>query len=207
MQVTLGVPPPDAGSSSPRDSGRPGGSDDLRELTQEELAEAFVTGDTAHLEEMYRRWGALVLTAAHRALGDLADAEDVVQQVFVSAWRSRSGYAPALGSLPAWLLGITRHRVIDRIRTRERELTLRNRLRSEPERRTSEVAESVDRLVLAEEIRLLPDPRGAILELAFWQGFSYSQIADRLGLPLGTVKSHARRGLLHLRARLEEVTS
>jgi RNA polymerase sigma-70 factor (ECF subfamily) len=61
--------------------------------------------------------------------------------------------------------------------------------------------------VLSAEIQQLPHPRGTILRLAFWEGHTYSQIAERLDLPLGTVKSHARRALLHLRGRLEEVTS
>jgi RNA polymerase sigma-70 factor, ECF subfamily len=65
----------------------------------------------------------------------------------------------------------------------------------------------IDRLVLTEEIRQLPHPRGTILQLAFWEGRSYPQIAEQLDLPLGTVKSHVRRGLLHLRARLVEVAS
>ena len=65
----------------------------------------------------------------------------------------------------------------------------------------------IDRLVLVDEIQRLPHPRGTILRMAFWEGQSYSQIAERLQLPLGTVKSHSRRALRQLRARLEEVTS
>jgi len=72
---------------------------------------------------------------------------------------------------------------------------------------TEPIATIADRVVLEAEISRLPDPRGTILRLAFCEGQSYPQIAERLDLPLGTVKSHARRALLHLRTRLKEMTS
>ena len=71
----------------------------------------------------------------------------------------------------------------------------------------SAITPLVDRIVVTEEIGRLPHPRGTILQLAFWEGRSYPQIAEQLDLPIGTVKSHARRALLHLRTRLAEVTS
>ena len=70
-----------------------------------------------------------------------------------------------------------------------------------------EISTLIDRIVLTEEIGRLPPPRGTILQLAFWEGRSYPQIADQLDLPVGTVKSHARRALRHLRTQLSEVTS
>ena len=149
-------------------------------------------------------------TLALRELQRGADAEDVTQQVFVSAWRSRADYAPERGSLAGWLVGITRHRILDHHRRQQRLLRLATTLESEaaatgppqgpPDR-------SVERLVLAAEIAQLPDPRGTILRMAFWEGYTYTQIAEGLGLPLGTVKSHVRRALLHLRDRLKETPS
>jgi RNA polymerase sigma-70 factor (ECF subfamily) len=176
----------------------------------ERLARGFVAGDRACLEEAYRRWSPLVHTLALRELQRGADAEDVTQQVFVSAWRSRADYAPERGSLAGWLVGITRHRILDHHRRQQRLLRLATTLESEaaaagppsgpPDR-------SVERLVLAAEIAQLPDPRGTILRMAFWEGYTYTQIAEGLDLPLGTVKSHVRRALLHLRDRLKETAS
>lgn len=186
----------------------PDEDDDTAEADRR-LAEGFVAGDPASLEEAYRRWSPLVHTLAARELRRPADAEDVTQQVFVSAWRSRSDYSPERGPLAGWLVGITRHRVLDHHRRQQRLQRLATTLESE-----ATVAVSagpppdgdVQRLVLAAEIRQLPDPRGTILRMAFWEGYTYNQIADGLGLPVGTVKSHVRRTLLHLRDRLREAT-
>ncbi len=185
------------------------GTDAVREASEHELAAGFVAGDVRCLEESYRRWAPVVYSVALRVLGQVGEAEDVTQQVFTSAWRSRANYRPESGTLPGWLVGITKHRVVDRQRAQVRELRLVGAVEREVGgRATSDPIEAVvDELVLSHEVQLLPHPRGTILRLAFWEGHTYPQIADRLDLPLGTVKSHARRGLLHLRARLEEVTT
>jgi RNA polymerase sigma-70 factor (ECF subfamily) len=172
------------------------------------IARGFAAGDRACLEEAYRRWAPLVHTLARRELRRTVDAEDVTQQVFVSAWRSRADYSPDRGSLPGWLVGITRHRLLDHHRRQQRQQRLASTLEDEavvawgPSVPTTD--EELDRLLIAAEIAQLPDPRGTILRMAFWEGYTYPQIADGLDLPLGTVKSHVRRTLLHLRDRLRE---
>ena len=173
----------------------------------ERLAQGFAAGDRTCLEEAYRRWSPLVHTLAQRELRRTADAEDVTQQVFVSAWRSRADFSPERGSLAGWLVGITRHRLLDHHRRQQRQLRLTSTLESEaatgaPTREARDT--DLERLVLASEIRQLAHPRGTILRMAFWEGYTYAQIAEGLDLPLGTVKSHARRALLHLRDRLKE---
>ena len=183
--------------------------DERSMITEERLAHGFAAGDRTCLEEAYRRWSPLVHSLALREVRAAADAEDVVQQVFVSAWRSRADYAPQRGSLAGWLVGITRHRLVDHHRRHQRQLRLATTLEAEavtgadgppPE-------QDVERLVLVAEVQQLPDPRGTILRMAFWEGYTYAQIAEGLDLPLGTVKSHARRALLHLRGRLREASS
>jgi RNA polymerase sigma-70 factor (ECF subfamily) len=151
----------------------------------------------------------LIYTVAYRALDSSSEAEDITQQVFVGAWQARAGYRESKGSLPGWLLGIARHRIVDRQRARGRDLRLVRTVTSDANVQVKQepLATLIDRLVLADEIQRLPDPRGTILRMAFWEGQSYSQIAEQLELPLGTVKSHSRRALRQLRARLEEVTS
>jgi RNA polymerase sigma factor (sigma-70 family) len=177
--------------------------------TDDELAAGFAAGDEQCLEVAFRRWAPLIYTVALRTLDSPSEAEEVTQQVFVGAWRGRATYQPSSGSLPGWLVGICKHRIADRQRARGRELRLVRAVSSEADVRTEPepLTTIVDRVVLADELQRLPDPRGAILRLAFWEGQSYPQIAEQLDLPLGTVKSHARRGLLHLRTRLQEVPS
>ena len=177
---------------------------DWAEMSEAELGSALTAGVEGSLEECYRRWAALVNTFAWRLLGNASEAEDVTQQVFVTAWRGRHTFSPELGNLPAWLLGNARHRVLDRQRGRAREVRLvRAALDDATERGEAEPPEVVtDRLLLAEEIAQLADPRRSILTLAFYDGYTYAEISERLELPIGTVKSHARRALLHLRRRL-----
>jgi RNA polymerase sigma-70 factor, ECF subfamily len=182
---------------------------DWRTATDAELAAGFAAGVEMCLEESYRRWVHLIYTVALRTLDSTSDAEEVTQQVFVGAWRSRTEYRPSSGSLPGWLVGICKHRIADRQRARGRDLGLENSLSSDVEVRVEAepVGTVIDQIVLADEIQRLPDPREAILRLAFWEGRSYPQIAEQLELSLDAVKSHARRALLHLRGRLEEMAS
>ncbi|SFB07670.1 RNA polymerase sigma factor [Cellulomonas marina] len=168
------------------------------------LGRAFAAGDETALAEAYRRWSALVHTLALRSLGDATDAEDVTQRTFVSAWTGRGSFDPGAGALPGWLVGIARHRIADVHAARARVRALEEQLAAGTPA-GSEVVETdlTDRLVVADEIaRLAPDAR-RVIHLAFYDGLTHVQIADRTGLPLGTVKSLIHRSLARLRTRLE----
>lgn len=179
-----------------------------RTASEAQLKVGFARGDEACLEEVFRRFAPLIYTIAYRALQSSTDGEEITQEVFVSAWRGRASYQADKGSLVGWLIAIARNKVADRLRARGREVRLVQAVANSDVQVHSEgLSTLIDRLVLTEEIRQLPHPRGTILQLAFWEGRSYPQIAEQLDLPLGTVKSHVRRGLLHLRARLVEVAS
>lgn len=173
------------------------------------LAARLVSGDERAIEEIYDRWSALVHTYALRALHDQHDAEDVTQQVFVAAWRSRHTLTPSPSALPAWLLGIARHKVADVRAARAREADRVAAVVSLPGAQDapdpSADEDVTERLVVRQAVDELPDPRRTIMFLAFWEGHSHAEIADKVGLPLGTVKSHLRRGLVKLHQQLEGV--
>jgi RNA polymerase sigma-70 factor (ECF subfamily) len=176
-------------------------------LPPEELAVRLRDGDADALAAVYARHSRLVHTLALRALGNHHDAEDVTQQVFVAAWRGRHTLDPGQGALGAWLVGITRHAVADLLAQRAR--SVRN-LRAVAALPTDPAPASLDgavtdRILVAEALAALGEPRATILRLAFAEEQTHEEIARRLDLPLGTVKSHVRRGLLQLRENIRGV--
>ncbi len=167
---------------------------------------AFADGQEWALEEAYRRWGSLIHALAQRATGSPHDADDIAQAVFVSAWRGRHRYTPDYAALPAWLLGITKRRIADHwdSRTREQRRIDAAGHASESTPATEDSVEKVaDRVLIADELARLEQPQRQIMELAFFDDLTHHQIAERLAMPLGTVKSHIRRSLMRLRSRLE----
>lgn len=170
-----------------------------------ELAASFVAGDERALEQVYSRWSSLVFTMARRATGNESDAADITQAVFISAWRGREGFDADKGSLPGWLVTITRRRIADHWESISRET---RKVDAESARLGDEAIaghaeESVNRVLIADELGQLGEPQRKIMELAFFQDLTHAQIARALDIPLGTVKSHIRRSLDRLRTRLE----
>ncbi len=171
----------------------------------DELARRFRLGEGAALEEAYDRHARLVYSLALRALAAHHDAEDVTQQVFVRAWRGRAGLDPGRGSLGGWLVGITRRQIAERFAARARDRDLVDRAGRVAQQGVlgDAPADVVDAVVVADEIERLPTPQKAVVRLAFFADLTHQQISEATGLPLGTVKSHLRRGLERLRRRWE----
>lgn len=173
-----------------------------------ELARRFAAGDESALRGVYERWGGLVHGLAVRQVGH-ADAEDVTQQVFVAAWTSKSRYHPDRGPLAAWLVGITRHKILDSHGTRPRSAEVATDPHELATRADGQAVayggeDDVTRnLLVTDELARVGQPQRRIMEMAFYEELTHRQIAERLDLPLGTVKSHIRRTLGRLRDRLE----
>ncbi|MGY1828739.1 MULTISPECIES: RNA polymerase sigma factor [unclassified Blastococcus] len=174
-----------------------------------EVGRRFAAGDEQALAIAYARWAGQLHGMAVRAFGPGPDAEDVTQQTFISAWTGRARYRPEQGPLPAWLVGVCRHKIADawarRDRMRREAEAAMSEAQATPAGGTTPAVDSVvtDRMLVLEELELLGQPQRGIIELAFFADLTHAQIAERTGIPLGTVKSHIRRTLERLRTRLE----
>jgi RNA polymerase sigma factor (sigma-70 family) len=173
--------------------------------TENGLGDRFRAGDEAALGELYARYGPPVYHLALASLRAPADAEDVTQATFVAAWTARDTFDPAKGGLLAWLLGSARRTAVDRHRALAREVrdaaTARRYAPADPtEAGTDRV---IDRLLVADELAQLPADQQRVLRLAFYDDLTHTQIAAMTGLPVGTVRSHLRRGMAALRERWE----
>ena len=178
------------------------------EPDDQEVGRRFAAGDEQALARAYERWAGQIHGMAVRAFGPGPDAEDVTQQTFVAAWTGRAGYRPDQGPLPAWLVGVARHKIADgwarRDRQRRETEAAVSQAQSAPTGAGPGIDSAVaDRVLLLDELDRLGQPQRGIIELAFFEDLTHAQIADRTGIPLGTVKSHIRRTLERLRSRLE----
>ena len=175
-----------------------------------ELIQAVVRQDPAALMALYDRYGRLSFALAYRILGDPGAAEEAVQDAFMLVWRRAATFDPSRGSgVRAWLTTIVHHRAIDLLRKRSgkpRDQTPLDEVEAvlatpEP---WGEVAERLDRDRVRAAVATLPTDQQTAIELAYFDGLSHREIADRTGLPLGTVKGRVRLGLRKLHGLLVE---
>jgi RNA polymerase sigma-70 factor (ECF subfamily) len=177
--------------------------------SDEELLAGLAAGRLEALDALYERYKSMAYGIARRITADDVLAEDVVQDAFLGAWRSADRYAAGRGSVKTWLLSIVHHRAIDAVRRRRptAELPVEGEGQATPAALTlpdvwGEVSGRLDRQVVVAAVAGLPDAQREALELAYWGGLSQTEIADRLGVPLGTVKSRVRLALVALRREL-----
>ncbi len=157
---------------------------------------------------LYDRYGRLAYTLALRVLGDTGAAEDVVQEAFLSIWRRAASYRQERGSLRTWVCSIVHHRAIDRLRGRSGRARLDLSLdKGPPEAALSDtwetVAADLERGHIRQALNELPDEQRKTIELAYYAGYSQSEISSLMSVPLGTVKGRTRMALRKLRSSLE----
>jgi len=174
------------------------------------LLERVAARDQAALAELYDRHCRLLFTLILRILKDRGDAEDVLQEVFVRVWDRADGYDPALGAPAAWLARISRNRAIDRLRARavRADLSVATSDPPAPDQAPSGDPEglavtSEQRRAIASALAALPENQRALIESAFFEGYTQSELAERFDLPLGTVKTRIRTGMQTLKRALE----
>lgn len=169
-----------------------------------DLGRRLAQGDESVLKEIYDQHSSLVYTIALRSVGNEHDAADITQAVFISAWNGRGNFDPVVGSVSAWLVGITKRRIADHFRAPRRQREVVSDAAVEVKEPVIAADSTVvDRVVLADEIGRLGPPTDQIIRLAFYSDLTHQQISEQLSMPLGTVKTNIRRGLTRLRARLE----
>jgi RNA polymerase sigma-70 factor (ECF subfamily) len=169
-----------------------------------ELLERAATGDRPALEELYARYSRPVFGMALRRLGDRGRAEDAVQETFVSIWRAAKSYRPERGPGAPWIYAVARNAIVDRSRAKSEtpvEAPDEASFESGPDVRAEQ---SWTRLRVHRALEELPEREREVIELAYWRGLSQSEVADELGIPLGTVKTRTRAGLQRLAGLLEE---
>lgn len=196
---------------------------DVETVPDAELVMAMTRGDTAALSVLYDRHAAVVYRAAFRRLGDRQLAEEVVQDVWLTLWNRATMFDPGQGSLAGWLVTIARNRATDRMRAlsrrpgvlplsavfatvddADRVLDAGSVVASAGATADPEVVldEHALRDTMTAALSALPPDERAVLELGYYGDLSQSEIADRLGIPLGTVKTRTRRALLRLRGSI-----
>ena len=186
------------------------GSTDLRSLADEDLMHLVQRSDPRAFEVIYERHSGAAFSLAYRMVGRGNVADDVVQEAFLSIWRSGARYERTRGSVRTWVLGIVHHRAIDQLRRssvhdkrRASDEGLEERLES-GERTDNEVARREEAASIRSAMDTLPADQSHVIELAYFGGFTHTEISDMLDAPVGTVKGRMRLGLKKMRERLGE---
>jgi RNA polymerase sigma-70 factor (ECF subfamily) len=184
---------------------------EIQRLADEDLMPLVERKDPAAFEVLYDRHGGASYSLAYRMVGNRLAAEDITQEAFLSLWRSRARYDRTRGSVRTWLLGIVRNRAIDMLRHELVQAPTQTFDESTLEPRTAPSSDTDAEALRREAARQvrgalseLPADQMRVIELAYFGGLSHSQIADMLGMPLGTVKGRMRLGMEKIRAQLAE---
>ena len=183
---------------------------ELRSLADEDVMQLVRRGDARAFEVIYERHAGAAFSLAYRMMGTRSGAEDVTQDAFLSLWRSGARYDRARGSVRTWVLGIVHHRAIDALRR----ATVHDRRRASDEgieerfeareRTDVEAARREEAGTVRGALASLPADQSQVIELAYFGGFTHTEIADMIDAPVGTVKGRMRLGLKKMRTQLGE---
>ncbi|MEZ4505288.1 MAG: sigma-70 family RNA polymerase sigma factor [Thermomicrobiales bacterium] len=180
--------------------------------TDEALIAALGAGDADALGQLYDRYRRVAMAVAYRILDDTAASEDCLQDAFLQVWRNHASFHPERGSVKSWLLTIVRNAAIDRHRGREgrarqnRPLEEVDYLLGDNDDPHEQAVEALQAEQIQAAVMGLPDEQREAITLAFFNGLTHQEIAERTGVPLGTVKGRMRLGLKKLRQQLTEET-
>jgi RNA polymerase sigma-70 factor (ECF subfamily) len=183
---------------------------DLKSLDDKEVVQAIVERRSDAVAELYNRFSSVLLALAQRILGDRSDAEEILQETFLQVWRQADRYDPKRSSVSTWLVLIARSRSIDRVRSRR--VKQKTQVAAQRERLETHASPTGVHSVLNEEQRKrlqdelgrLPAEQRQVLEMAFYQGMTQSEIARQTEIPLGTVKTRTLLAMKKLRKALQE---
>ena len=181
-------------------------------ISDEALIDAIAGGDVTAMEPLYERYSGPFFSLAYRMTADKQTSEDLVQAAFLSIWQHRTSYTREVGSVHSWLFSIMHHRVIDYLRSRRHNSLSKGipwenvafeeySLLPDP---WEEVWNSEQAALIRKAMQNLPGKQRRVIELAYFEGLTHEEIAERCHIPLGTTKSRLRLGLLHLKRELSE---
>lgn len=164
---------------------------------------AVRSGDQAAMAQLYDRYSSVVYAVALRVLGDTGAAEDILQEIFMQVWRKPESFEAGRGNLAPWLAVITRNRAVDALRKRRPQTEISDNMMSiEPD-----MASETDRGRAVDKVRAvlkeMPAAQRSALEMAYFEGYSHSEISAKTGEPLGTIKTRIRAGLMILRKAVD----
>ncbi len=165
-------------------------------------------GDAGAFAALYDRHSRASYSLAYRMMGDRQAAEDLVQEAFLGVWRAAGSYRAERGSVRTWILSIVHHRGIDQLRTTASRRRVYERVEAtasvaQPSEAFAETWRNSQREQVREALRVLPPAQLKVLELAYYSGYTHTEIADLLDLPLGTVKGRMRLGLQKIREHFD----
>lgn len=183
------------------------------DLSDEALLNAIANGAVWAMESLYQRYSRMLYSLAYRLVADHQVAEDLLQDAFLAIWRRSTSYSPQTGAARSWLISILHHRAIDHLRRVRRRSTLQEAPLEETELDETtafpDVWEEVWRSVKSSQVRAalmkIPVEQRLVIELAYFQGWTHTEIAEGVQIPLGTVKARLRLGLMHLKHALEQI--
>ncbi|GAC1343246.1 MAG: sigma-70 family RNA polymerase sigma factor [Ktedonobacteraceae bacterium] len=185
----------------------------LPQASDEDLLSAIAGGAVWAMEPLYQRYNRLLYSLAYTMVTDHQVAQNLTQETFLAVWRRASAYAPQAGAVRSWLLSILRHRTIDYLRALRRRSSLQEvrweQVEEEEQPLLPDAWDEAWRSILRSQVRIaltqIPLEQRRVIALAYFQGWTQPEIAQEYGIPLGTVKTRMRLGLLNLKQVIDQM--